>query len=221
MNNLLGGFLSNDSMFGRIMTRIWVLLAANILFALCTVPIVTAGPGFAALHYTIMKMLRGDGDLSPCRTFWEGLKVNARQAAIVWIVLLALAVLLRLEWFWCVQFGGIFWIFRIGLAAIAGIVAVTGLYMFPTMAAFQAGLKDLVKDSIYFAIQKPLYLAVILFVSIFPMIHTFMDEKMLPMYAFIWVTCGFSLVCLVTDSLLLKEYEPYLLKTDDSVCSRV
>ncbi len=141
MSNLLGGFLSNDSTFGRIMARIWVVVAANILFVLCTVPVITAGPAFAALHFTIMKMLRGDLDLNPFATFWEGFKTNFKQAAVTWLALLALAVMVRLEWFWCGQFGGVFKIFQIGLAEISGASLVIGLYMFPTMAAFQAGLK--------------------------------------------------------------------------------
>lgn len=123
--------------------------------------------------------------------------------------------MVRLEWFWCGQFGGVFKIFQIGLAAISGAALVIGLYMFPTMAAFQAGLKELVTDSLFFAFRKPHYLIVVLFFSVFPMFLTFLDIQMLPLYAFIWVTCGFSLVCLVTDSLLLREYEPYLPKVDE------
>lgn len=215
MSNLLGGFLSNESTFGRLMARIWVLVVANILFVLCTVPVITIGPGLAALHYTILKMLRGDIDLNPFTTFWQGLKANFKQAAVTWLVLLVLAVLIYLEWFWCGQFGGVFLLFQSGLAAIALAALIIGLYMFPTMAAFRASLKELVKDSVFFAFRKPLYLLVVLFFSIFPMVLTFTDIQLLPLYAFIWVTCGFSLVCLVTDSLLLKEYQPYLPKVDE------
>lgn len=215
MSDLLGGFLSNDSTFGKIMTRAWVLIVANILFVFCTIPVVTIGPGFAALHYTIMKMLRGDGDISPFSTFWKGLKENFKQSAILWIVLLGLFAFLRLEWFWCGQFGGIFLMFRIGLGAVGISLFVTELYAFPTMAAFEAGFRELLKDSIFFAFRKPVYLVVILLINIGPILYTFINIDLLPLYAFIWVTCGFSLVCLVTDSLLLKEYEPYLPEVDE------
>lgn len=215
MSDLLGGFLSNDSTFGKIMARAWVLIVANLLFVLCTVPVVTIGPGFVALHYTILKMLRGDGDISPFSTFWKGLKENFKQAAILWLMLLALIVLVRLEWFWCGQFGGVFLAFRIGLGAVGISILVIGLYLFPTMAAFRAGFKGLIKGSIYFAFRKPLSLAVVLFVNIFPMAYTFLNVGLLPLNAFIWVTCGFSLVCLATDSLLLKGYQLYLPKVDE------
>ena len=215
MSNLLGGFLSNESTFGKLMARIWVLVVANILFVLCTVPVLTIGPGLAALHYTVLKMLRGDLDLNPFTTFWQGFKTNFKQATVTWLALLALVVVIRLEWFWCGQFGGVFLLFQNGLAAIALAALMIGLCLFPTMAAFRASLKELVKDSVFFAFRKPLYLLVILFFSIFPMVLTFMDLQMLPLYAFLWVTCGFSLVCLVTDSLLIKEYQPYLPKVDE------
>ncbi|MDO5541361.1 MAG: DUF624 domain-containing protein [Eubacteriales bacterium] len=210
MSDLMGGFLSNDSLFGRIMTRLGIIIAANILFVLCTVPVVTAGAGFAALHYTMLKTLRGDGDINPFKVFWRGLKENFKYGTIIWLILLALAVLLRLEWFWCGQFGGFFLRFRFGFLAIGAVALIIGLYLFPVMAAFNAPLKDLVKDSIFFALRKPLNLVVILFFSVFPMILTYTDPQFMPLYGFIWVVCGFSLVCLLTDTLLLKEFEPYL-----------
>lgn len=210
MSDLMGGFLSNDSLFGRIMTRLGIIIAANILFVLCTVPVITAGAGFAALHYTMLKTLRGDGDINPFKVFWQGLKENWKYGTAVWLALLTLAVLLRLEWFWCGQFGGFFLYFRYGFLAIAIVALIIGLYLFPVMAAFDAPLKTLAKDSLFFAFRKPLNLAVILFFSVFPMYLTYSDPQFMPLYGFLWVVCGFALVCLLTDTLLLREFEPYL-----------
>lgn len=215
MGDLLGGVLSNDSLFGRIMTRIGIIIAANFLFVLTTVPVITAGAGFAALHYTMMKMMRGDGEINPFKTFWQGIKTNWKQATVIWAGLIVLAVLLRLEWFWCGQFGGVFLQFRIGFVAIGAAALVLGLYIFPVMAAFKASIVELIKDSIYFVFRKVLYLPVILFFSVFPMILTYTDAKMFPLYGFLWVTCGFSLVCLVTDALLLRVFTPYLPEVDE------
>lgn len=215
MSNLLSGVLSNDSLFGRAMTRLWIIFWANLLFVLCTVPVITAGAGFAALHYTMLKTLRGDGQISPFKTFWEGLKMNFKQATISWLILLALAALLCLEWFWCGQLGGTFLTFRLVFIMMAGILLVLGIYLFPVMAAFKASIRDLLKNSIFFAFRKPLYLIVILFFTVFPMILTYTDAQMMPLYGFLWVTCGFSLVCLLTDTLLLKEFTPYLPKVNE------
>lgn len=210
MSDLLGGFLSNDSLFGRIMTRFGIIIAANILFMLCTIPLITAGAGFAALHYTMLKMLRGDGEINPFKTFWKGFKDNFKNGTIIWMLLILLAVLLRLEWFWCGQFGGVFLSFRFGLLTIGAAALILGLYLFPVMAAFNGSVKELIKDSIFFIFKKLLNFPVILFFSVFPMILTYTDPKFMPLYGFIWVLCGFALVCLITDTLLLREFELYL-----------
>ena len=52
----------------------------------------------------------------------------------------------------------------------------------------------------------------ILFAHSVPMVITYMDLQRLPMYAFLWCLCGFAAVGLLTVSLLLPEYMPYLQK---------
>ena len=51
---------------------------------------------------------------------------------------------------------------------------------------------------------------VILFFDIFPFVLTFSDLQSLPLYAFIWVLCGFGLQAMLAAALLLPEFEPYL-----------
>ena len=53
MGEKIAGFFSNDSPFGQFMIRVGILIVSSILFAVTTVPIVTIGPGLAAL-YTVM-----------------------------------------------------------------------------------------------------------------------------------------------------------------------
>ena len=50
----------------------------------------------------------------------------------------------------------------------------------------------------------------ILFFDIFPFVLTFSDLQMLPLYAFLWVLCGFGLQAMLGATLLLPEFEPYL-----------
>ena len=50
----------------------------------------------------------------------------------------------------------------------------------------------------------------ILFFDIFPFVLTFTDLQTLPLYAFLWVMCGFGLQAMLAATLLLPEFEPYL-----------
>lgn len=63
MGEKIAGFFSNDSPFGQFMIRVGILIVSSILFAVTTVPIVTIGPGLAALYTVMLKVIRGDREL--------------------------------------------------------------------------------------------------------------------------------------------------------------
>ena len=69
MNTLIQGFLDNDSFFGKFMTKLGIIIAANIMFALLSIPFITIGAGFSALYYVMFRTLRGDGVVNPFREF--------------------------------------------------------------------------------------------------------------------------------------------------------
>ena len=48
--NSIGGFLGNDSTFGKLMTKVGTIIAANIMFAVCCIPFVTVGAAQKALY---------------------------------------------------------------------------------------------------------------------------------------------------------------------------
>lgn len=214
MSEFFSGLLSNDSRFGRMMTKIGIIIATNILFALMTIPIVTIGAGFSAMYHTIMRMLRSGGEINPFKEFWKGLKQNWKPATIVWVAGLLLAVFLYLEWYWCSQFGGFFLYIRYGIAAIGVLLLILLTYLFPVIAAFHGNIPEFIRYAAFFAFKKPLYLIVILFFQVFPYVLTYSDLQYMPLYGFIWITCGYALVALVISVLLLREFSPYLPKVD-------
>lgn len=202
--------LDNNSVFGRLMTRCGILIAANLLFILFSIPIVTAGASLAALYYTMLKVLRGEEELNPFRTFWQGFRENFKQGTVAWLILLVLGVFLGLEIFWCGQFTGPIALFRYGLYALVFIEIVVASYLFPAMAAFRATLPQLLQDSIFLAIKRPVTLLLVLFANAVPLALTYADYGNLPIYAFLWYIVGFAAVAMFNSSLLLKLFAPYL-----------
>lgn len=214
MNRLLRGFFDNNSVFGQLMTRCGILIAANLMFVLFSLPVVTIGASWAALHYTMLKTLR-EKELNPFRTFWEGFRTNLKQATAAWLVLLALAVVLVLELFWCGQFTGPVAYFRYGLLVLLILEIVIGIYLFPTMAAFRATLPQLLQDSVYFAVRRPVTLVLLAAAHILPMALTYVDYVRLPLYAFLWCTFGFAAVAMFSANELLKQFSAYLAPAED------
>ena len=213
--NLLRGFLDNDSAFGRLMTRCWIVIACNVLFVLLTLPVVTLGAAWTAMDYVFLRALRGDGDLNPIGEFWKGFRMNFKQATLSWLAILFLLGFLGLEIYWCGQFGGAFLTFRLGLVMIGSAVVILTLYLFPVTAAFRGTTPALLRHSLYFALHKPLHLLVIVFFHTFPLFLTYSDLTNLPLYAFLWCLFGFGAVELLSASLLLPDFTPYLPTVDE------
>lgn len=210
MNTFIQGFLDNDSFFGRFMTKLGIIIAANIMFVLVSIPFFTIGAGFSALYYVMFRTLRNDGVVNPFKEFWAGLRSNFKQATISWFLFVILIVFLLADIRICNAAGGALDALKIGAYIIGVAAVVIYLYLIPVMSAFEDTLPHLIRNAFYFLGKKPWKAVVILFFDIFPMILTFSDLKYLPLYAFIWVLCGFGLQAMLASTLLLPEFEPYL-----------
>lgn len=209
------GLFSNDNFFTRLMNRIAVLFAANLLFVLCCLPVVTAGAGLAALYYTMLSALREKWEINPFTTFWEGIKENFRQATVVFLLLVLFAAALYLEIFWCGQFESVVAMFWYGLYAVVLAAAVLAVYLFPVMAAFRCSLPQLLRNSACFAFRQPAVTVAVVFLHAVPMAWTFFTNAYLPLYAFLWCTVGFSGIAALCSRMFLPLFRPYLPEQED------
>ena len=163
----------------------------------------------------MMETWKEFAEKNPFMEYWKGFTGNFKQATITWLIALVLIVI---GWFnvrICQQAGGFIGSIRYGVYALGIILFIILVYLFPTMAAFSDTLPNLIRNSIYWAIRKPFKLLVSLFFHFFPMFLTYTDRQFLPLYAFIWTTFGFAAIVLLTDFLLLSEFEPYLPLVDE------
>ena len=215
MNNLIQGFLDNDSFFGRFMTKLGIIIAANIMFVLLSIPFFTIGAGFSALYYVMFRTLRGDGVVNPFKEFWAGLKANFKQATISWIIFVLLIAFLLTDIRICKAAGGALDLVKIAVYALGAAAVIIYLYLIPVMTAFRDTLPHLIRNAVYFLIKKPWKTVVILFFDIFPFVLTYSDLQSLPLYAFLWVLCGFGLQAMLGATLLLPEFAPYLASKEE------
>ena len=119
MKKKIWGILDRDSSFGRAMTLVSIIIGANIMFAIFSLPVVTIGPALAALFHVMFKMLRGHRDLNPIKEFWYGFKSNFKQGILSSLVFLGIALLLYVDIRFSGHMGGVLTYFKYALYAIA------------------------------------------------------------------------------------------------------
>lgn len=207
--NSIGGFLGNDSAFGKMMTKIGTIIAVNVLFAVCCIPFVTIGAALKALYYTVLLMINAEETINPFRTFWDGFRKNFIRTTACWIGFVGIMMLGYVDLQICGQAGGIIQCLSAAIIAVMLIVFVIGAYFFPLSAVYSDELIGMIKRSVFFAVNRPLHLIAILVVNVIPMLVYFIDEVNRPTYAFIGAFFGFGLIALVTGKLLNSQIWKY------------
>lgn len=92
-----GVFLRNmfscDSGFSRFMNRISDLFILNILWIICSIPIITIGASTTALYSVDLKLLDNEESYI-IKNFFKAFKENFKKSTILWISIIIISILL-------------------------------------------------------------------------------------------------------------------------------
>ena len=86
-------FFEEGSLFMRFLNKMTDLLILNIITMLMCIPVITAGAALTAMHYVLLKMVRGEEGYI-IKSFFRSFKREFGQATVLWILYVALAALM-------------------------------------------------------------------------------------------------------------------------------
>lgn len=180
------------------------LVAANVLFLLCSIPIVTIGASAAALSKVTQDMaMNGEGKVA--RIFFAAFKENFAQATVCWLVMLAVIAGLTLDFLLIDgHYTGVMQTAMLVVwAAIWVLLICVGCYLFPLLTRYQNSLKAHFNNALLLAVGKlPRTLAMLALHGLGPVIF-FVNPELFAKILIFWVAAGFSAVSYL-DSLLLR-----------------
>ena len=103
---MLSGIFNYDNPFWRFIGKLCDVMILNVLWVLCSIPVVTMGASTTAVYYVTLKLVR-DEEGPTIRSFFKSFKENFRQATIIWLIMLAAGCLLGFDlyFFLAIQYG--------------------------------------------------------------------------------------------------------------------
>ena len=212
----IGGFLQNDSAFGRLMTKCGTIIALNVLFVISCIPFFTIGAAGTGMYYAVFEILnmeaegtKGDA-INPFKTYWVGFRKNFIKATICWITFVGIMMLGGINLQVCAQWTGFLKNISVGVIAVMIFAVVIMVYMLPIVSMLKGKLPELIKLSVSVAISHPLKMILILFLNVTPAVLLYLDEINRPTYAFIGAFFGFGLIAYIVGKILLSQFKPYL-----------
>ncbi len=142
-----------DNPVVRFLNKLTDLLVLNLLFLLCSLPIVTMGAALTAMYAVNLRSVR-DGDGYVVSRFFRAFKENFRQATVCWLIVLGTALLLFVDVvFW--QRSGMGEAGRVMMIAsivIAVFLWIVSIWLFPVLAKMRDRLKIQIRNAVKLAL---------------------------------------------------------------------
>lgn len=202
--------LSNDSLFGRFFGQVGDIILVNLLFILCSIPIVTIGASYSAMYYAFLTKLHHN-DTAIYRTFLGAFKENFKNSTLTWLLTLFLALVTVVDLSMFSSRGmmpntSLFYMF----CAIATVIALWAIFVFPVIVSFSNTLKNLWIQAFFLAAKNILWAVLIAAIIIVPVLLTLQTLQTLLMTLILWITCGFALTAYLNSFLFYRIFKPYL-----------
>lgn len=176
-------FFSYESPFSQVLLKLSYSCYLNLLWFLCSIPIVTLGAATTALYYTTLKIARGEEETSLTRMFFRSFRENFRQSTVLWLILLAAGAFLAGDGYILYHLrassagpAAVMWTLILALVIAAAVLyTIVLLYVFPLVASvsntnwamvknsFLIGARYLFCTILVFAVHFAMFFAVVSF----------------------------------------------------------
>lgn len=206
-------FIFGETPAGNLLKCAVNLIILNLLWVLCSLPIITMGPATVALYTSISALSRGEERMTP--TFFKGLRRNFKQSLILWLITLFIGFML----YWSLYIVS-FWENTRSLALIfltipCFIYLMILSYAFPLLAEFETSLPKLLANSILLSIGHFPRSTLMVVINLLPILIMFLMPSWFVCAIFIWLPIGFALCAFLNYKLLTPVFAPFRPKEPD------
>ncbi|MDO4268747.1 MAG: YesL family protein [Eubacteriales bacterium] len=211
---MLAGFFNYDNPVWRFIGKFFDIMILNLLWVVCSIPIVTMGASTTAVYYVTMKLVR-DEDSSTIRSFFKSFKENFRQATIIWLILLAAGCLIGFDLYFFMRVRTDASMFRtVMLAVFLGFALIwlcITLFVFPLQAKFYNPVRRTIFNAFFMSIRHFLHSLGMIAVDVLMVaLALFVPWLMAVMTLF-----GFPLFAFVNSCVFVSVFDKYIPKQEE------
>ena len=184
------------------------LVALNILWLICCIPIFTAGAATTALYHTIFQYHTHQDD-EIFRPFFRAFRSNFKQATLLWMLSLLVVGLFAFDLVYLLSWGlgtTVLFLLIVCTVFVLGIQ----LHLFPLIARFDMNTKPLLRTSASLSILHLPTTLLALILNGIPFAVFAYDPILFFQTGILWVGIWFSLVAYINGRILLKVWQKHL-----------
>ena len=192
------------SPFQRFLNKMADLLILNLIALLMCLPIITAGASLTAMHYVLLKMVRGEEGYI-VKSFFRSFKREFRQATVLWILYMALAALMASNLIMILQGGGVYplWL-PSSILVVAVLELMFMIYTFAMLSRFDNSIYQTLINAVtltFSELPRSLEMALI---TLVPLIAFFRASILLPLLVLFGLSVPGYACAIVYDPIFKK-----------------
>ena len=196
---------SIDGKLWRFLSKMADLIIVNVIFIICSIPVITIGASKTAL-YEVARKIRRDEESSILKNFFSSFKKHFKKSTIIWLMYLLCMVMIGVNLYACIfiRMGLLTTIFMMATAMVLFVVNITFVYTIMLVVYEDENLKVSLLKGGGLAIANLPFSILMITMEIMPFILLFFYTHY---WSYIFTFCviiGFSLIEFVNSHLLDK-----------------
>ena len=193
------------------------LMALNLMWILCCLPVVTAGASTTALYYSLLKMVRKE-ETYPAKMFFRAFRQNLKQSIPLTMLLLVVCAVLYVDLNvvrnTAIHFGTLL---SILVAALLLVFVMVASYVFPLLAQFENTIKGTLKNALFMSLWHLPYSVVIMLLNLVPVLLFFLVPNLFLKSFALWLLVGGAGIAYLNSRLFVKIFDRYIEKQDQQL----
>lgn len=199
----MGKLFNNDSSFYRFATRIANIMILNVLWIICSIPIVTIGASTIAVYYVCLKMVKNE-ETNIVKAFFKSFKENFKQGTMLWLMIAIFSCILGASYYYLFAVSEANNTILKGVIILVTIIYVFSfLYVFPLLARYDNTIQKTIINSFMISIRY-LDRTIKLVLILAALIAIGFYSKVALIFV---ILLGVGVVCYINTSIILKIFE--------------
>lgn len=194
---------SYDSPIIRALSQIFDLIVLNLLFIVCSLPIVTAGASLTAMIRVVQSMVY-QTDTGVIRPFFRAFRENFKAVTPIWLLFVLVAVSLVCDAMLVNMLGGAQWWYTI-IIVVGLVVLSVKIYLFPMMARYENALGKQVKNALILALAHLPSTICMLIMELLPVLLFMLKASYAHYLLILWPLLGFSSMAYLQSATYLRK----------------
>jgi len=182
--------------------RLADFIVLNLLWVICSIPVITIGASTTALYTVMLKLVKNEEGYI-AKGFLKAFKENFKQGTIIWLVFLLLDIVFVVDFFSIKLMPD-----KLGAALqilflfIGALLVAASVYAFALQARFENTVKNTLKNAVILVFARLPYTVLIILLTIGPVIATFLTVQTFVIGITVWLFAGVALVAWLNSFLL-------------------